>query len=68
MKGMLTAANLVGPSGQGVAGSATGGTPEEFSEALKAIRAGVTYANVQSSKVGSGEIRGRIEAARGERD
>jgi len=68
VKGMLTAANLVGPNGQGIAGGATGGTPEEFAEALKAIRAGVTYANVHSSKVGGGEIRGQIEATRGERD
>jgi hypothetical protein len=67
-KGMLTAANLLGPSGQDIAGGATGGTPEEFAEIVKAIRAGTPYANVRSSKIGSGEIRGQIEATRGERD
>lgn len=66
--GVLTAANLVGPSAQGIAGGASGGAPEEFAEILKAIKAGVTYANVHSSKVGSGEIRGQIEVTRGKQD
>ena len=66
--GVLTAANLVGPAVQGIAGSATGGTAEEFAEIIKAIKSGVTYANVHSSKVGTGEIRGQIELTRGQSD
>jgi len=68
VKGLLTAANLVGPAAQGIAGSATGGTPEEFAEIIKAIRAGVAYANVHSSKVSSGEIRGQIKVVRDKKD
>jgi len=68
VKGMLTAANLVGPTGQGIAGGATGGTPAEFAEIVKAIKSGLTYVNVHSSKVGSGEIRGQIKFLRGDRD
>jgi len=60
VKGNLIAANLVGPAAQGIAGSSTGGTAAEFAEIVKAIRAGLTYANVHSSKFGSGEIRGQI--------
>jgi len=53
--GNLTAADVIGPAGQGIA-------PGEFAEILKAIRAGVTYANVHSSKFPTGEIRGQIRA------
>lgn len=51
--GIIRAANVVGPAGQGIA---TG----EFAELLRAIRAGVTYANVHSTKFPLGEIRGQI--------
>jgi len=64
--GVLTAANLVGPAGQLIVGSATGGTAEEFAEIIKEIKSGVTYVNVHSSKVGTGEIRGHIELTRGQ--
>jgi len=52
--GQLTAANVIGPAGQGIAST-------EFAELVKAIRAGLTYANVHSTKFGPGEIRGQIK-------
>ena len=52
--GTITAANVIGPSGQGIAAG-------EFAEALRAIRRGVAYANVHSSKYPGGEIRGQID-------
>jgi len=58
--GNLTRLNLVGPAAQGIAGSASGGTAAEFAEIIKAIRAGLTYANVHSNKFPGGEIRGQI--------
>ena len=49
----VTAADVIGPTGQGVSAG-------EFAEVLRALRAGVTYANVHSSKWPGGEIRGQI--------
>ena len=51
--GSVSAADVIGPSGQGIAAA-------EFAEVLKAMRAGVTYANVHSTKHTGGEIRGQI--------
>lgn len=51
--GTITAADVVGPTGQGI-------DPGEFDELVRAIRAGVTYANVHTSNFPSGEIRGQI--------
>jgi hypothetical protein len=51
--GTLTAANVVGPAGQGIAAG-------EFAELIRAIRAGKTYANVHSTKFPGGEIRNQI--------
>lgn len=56
--GTLTAANVVGPAGQGIAAG-------EFAELVKAIRAGKTYANVHSTKFPGGEIRSQIEGNSG---
>jgi hypothetical protein len=50
--GTLTAANIIGPAGQGIAAT-------EFAELVKAIRAGVAYINVHSSVFAGGEIRGQ---------
>ena len=47
------AADVVGPAVQGIALG-------EFGELLRAMRKGVTYANVHSDKHPSGEIRGNI--------
>jgi CHRD domain len=51
--GTLTAANVIGPAGQGIAAS-------EFAELVRAIRAGVAYINVHSSAFPGGEIRGQM--------
>lgn len=51
--GTITAANVIGPAGQGI-------LPGEFAELVRAIREGATYANVHTSKYQGGEIRGQI--------
>ena len=51
--GTVTAANIIGPSGQGVA-------PGEFDEAIQAMRDGAAYANVHTVLYPPGEIRGQI--------
>jgi hypothetical protein len=51
--GTITAANVVGPTGQGIA-------PGQFDELVRALRAGVAYANVHSSTFAGGEFRGQI--------
>ena len=51
--GTITAANVIGPAGQGVGAG-------EFAEVLKAIRGGVVYANVHSVTFPGGEIRGQL--------
>ena len=51
--GMLQAANVIGPAAQGIAAL-------EFAEVLAAVRAGVAYANVHSSKFLGGEIRAQL--------
>jgi hypothetical protein len=51
--GVITAAEVIGPVGQGI-------TANEFAELLAALRAGAAYANVHSASFGPGEIRGQI--------
>jgi hypothetical protein len=51
--GTIVPADVIGPVNQGIA-------PGEFDELVRAIRAGVTYANVHSEKFPGGEIRGQI--------
>ena len=51
--GTVTASDVIGPSGQGVA-------PGEFAEAIEAMRDGAAYANVHTTVYPSGEIRGQI--------
>lgn len=55
--GTISAASVIGPAGQGIAAG-------EFSELVRALRAGATYANVHSTTWGSGEIRGQINDRR----
>ncbi|HWC31882.1 MAG TPA: CHRD domain-containing protein [Actinomycetota bacterium] len=53
VRGTITPGDIIGPENQGIA-------PGEFGEAVRAMRAGVTYANVHSSMFPTGEIRGQI--------
>ena len=54
VSGTVTAAQVIGPNGQGVA-------PGEFAEVLNAMRRGVAYVNVHSSRSPGGEIRGQLQ-------
>ena len=51
--GVITPADIIGPTTQGI-------EPGSFDEAVRAIRAGATYANVHSTRWPAGEIRGQI--------
>ena len=55
VEGTIRASDVVGPAAQGIA-------PGELDELMRAIRAGVTYANVHSTKFPGGEIRGQVRA------
>lgn len=54
ISGTIRPADLIGPAGQGIAAG-------EFSEFVAAIRAGMTYANLHSSKYPAGEVRGQLD-------
>ena len=54
--GTITAANILGPAGQGIAAG-------EFDEVVRAVRAGVVYANVHTTFWSGGEIRGQVNDA-----
>jgi len=53
LKGVITAANVIGPAGQGIAAG-------EFAELLRAIRTGNSYVNVHTDKHPGGEIRAQL--------
>ncbi len=53
VRGSFGAAEVVGPQAQGIA-------PGELEELVRAMRAGVTYANVHTSVFPAGNIRGQI--------
>ena len=52
--GTITAANVIGPTGQGI-------TAGQLGELVQAIEAGVTYVNVHSSLYPGGEIRAQLD-------
>jgi hypothetical protein len=54
VSGEVDASDVIGPEGQGI-------EKEAFEEAVRAIRAGRTYANVHSTKWTGGEIRAQID-------
>ena len=62
ISGVILPAEIIGPAGQGIeAGS--------FAEAVRAIRAGATYANVHTTRWPAGEIRGQLlKRGRGHND
>ena len=60
-EGVITPADIIGPAVQGIEG------PASFGEVVRAIRAGVVYANVHSTRWGGGEIRGQVINGRGNR-
>ena len=53
ISGVIMAANVTGPAGQGIAGG-------EFAELLAAIRSGAVYVNIHSTAFPGGEIRGQL--------
>jgi hypothetical protein len=54
VSGVIDAADVIGPTGQGIAAG-------EFDELVRAIRAGVTYANVHTMTQPGGEIRDQLK-------
>jgi CHRD domain len=60
LTGTITAATVIGPAAQGI--NVAGDTAaSNFDRALRAIRNGQSYANIHSTRIGSGEIRGNIK-------
>jgi hypothetical protein len=59
--GTIEAADVIGPAAQGIEAG-------EMAELVRAIRAGVTYANVHSTKFPTGEIRAQLGGVRGDDD
>src|SRR5262249_60439298 len=51
--GTIVAADVVGPTAQGI-------NAGQFAEVVRAMRAGNSYANVQTSTFPNGEIRGHV--------
>jgi len=58
VEGVIEASDVVGPNDQGI-------EPGSLAELVQAMRAGVTYANVHTTRFTGGEIRGQIRPGRG---
>jgi hypothetical protein len=56
--GTITAANVTGPTSQGV-------TAGDLDSALEAVRDGLSYANMHTANFGGGEIRGQVRRGSG---
>ena len=56
--GTITAANVTGPSAQGI-------TAGDLTSALEAVRDGLSYANMHTTTFPGGEIRGNVKRGRG---
>src|SRR5262249_15766299 len=56
--GTITAANVTGPTTQGIAAG-------DLDSALEAVREGLSYANMHTANFGSGEIRGEVRRGLG---
>ena len=56
--GTITAANVTGPSGQGI-------TPGDLDSALAAVRSELSYANMHTTMFPGGEIRGNVQRGGG---
>jgi CHRD domain len=54
ISGRITAADVIGPAGQGISAG-------QFDEFIRAMRSGITYANVHSVTFPGGEVRGQIK-------
>jgi CHRD domain len=61
VEGTLTAANVVGPSAQGIDPAES----DRFEEMIRAMRHGATYVNVHNATYPDGEIRGQIKGGGG---
>jgi hypothetical protein len=59
--GTITAANVVGPTAQGF-------NVGDLAAVERAIKAGVTYANMHTAKFPAGEIRGQVRRGGGNDD
>jgi hypothetical protein len=62
ISGTITVANVVGPNSQGITPGA------DFDKVIQAIRSGLAYANVHSTRSPVGEIRGIVHVGDGDRD
>lgn len=58
VEGTIEAADVIGPGVQGIGAG-------EIEELMRAIKAGVTYANVHSSKFPGGEVRSQLRVTSG---
>jgi len=56
--GTITAANVTGPSGQGI-------TPGDLDSALEKVRNDLSYANMHTTMFPGGEIRGNVQRGSG---
>src|SRR5215471_2692959 len=56
--GTITAANVTGPTNQGIA-------PGDLDSALEAVRDGLSYANMHTTNFPGGEIRGNVRGGAG---